>query len=196
MRTIIFLLFKLISILSWAQKDKFSLEVTFKNKSIGKVVAIQEKSGSRSVIDVSTITDAKILMMPVHVESEINVQYQDGIMAKGIAFRHANRGDNDIHSTITRLGDLNYKIERNGKTEKFNYDINFSVADLFFREPKGISNIFSNMYAKFLSIKEVNKGKYILVMPDKKSSTYTYDNGKLILVESDTPLGKVISKRI
>lgn len=39
-------------------------------------------------------------------------------------------------------------------------------------------------------------GKYQLITPDKKNSYYNYLNGKLTMVEADTPVGKVVSKRL
>lgn len=196
MKTYFFLLLFLFANTSWGQKNVFQYEVIFKNKSIGKVTATLKSSGAKSIKDISTLTDAKILLMSVHVESEINVVYQKGVMLKGVAYRHANRGNSDVHSTVTMVGDSNYKIERNGKIEQLNSNITFCVADLFFQEPKGISTIFSNMYAKQLSVKETTNGRYVVATPDNKNSYYTYKNGKLVLVESDTPLGKVISKLI
>jgi hypothetical protein len=47
-----------------------------------------------------------------------------------------------------------------------------------------------------LPLKLVSPGKYWLETPDNKDSYYTYINGKLIFVEANTALGKVISKRV
>lgn len=181
---------------SWAQKEEITFEVKFKEDKIGNLIAVKEKTGTKSTKDLRTLTDTKVLMMSIHVESEVNVIHQDGVLIKGIAYRHANRGAEDVHSTVIRKGDKNYQIDRNGETEKMTKNITFCVVDLFFQEPKGVSTVFSNMYAKALTLKEISSGKYMLTTPDNKNSYYTYQNGKLKLVETDTPLGKVVSKRI
>jgi hypothetical protein len=181
---------------SWAQKQEIKFQVNFKDNAIGTLLAVQETSGTKSTKDLKTLTDTKVLMMAVHVESEVNVIHQDGVLQKGVAYRHANRGAEDVHATVIMKGDKNYQIERNGKTEKMIANISFCVVDLFFREPKGISKIFSNMYTKVLTLKEISPGTYMLMTPDNKNSYYTYQNGKLMVVETDTPLGKVVSRRI
>jgi hypothetical protein len=52
------------------------------------------------------------------------------------------------------------------------------------------------MYAEFLTLKATGAGKYQVTTPDKKDTFYSYQNGQLVLVESNTPLGKVVCKRI
>ena len=52
------------------------------------------------------------------------------------------------------------------------------------------------MYADFLKVKALGAGKYQVTTPDNKDTFYNYQNGQLVLVESNTPLGKVVCKRI
>ena len=53
----------------FAQKTEITFEVSFKGKKIGVVKAIEEKTGAKSIKDLKTETDTKILMMSLHVES-------------------------------------------------------------------------------------------------------------------------------
>ncbi len=183
--------------LSLAQKTEATFEVTFKGDKIGTLHALEDRSGSQLVKDLRTVTDTKVIMMSIHVESEVSITHIDGALIKGTAYRHANRGAEDVHAHVTRIDDTSYEVERNGRKEKMeNVKIDFCVIDLFFREPRGMKTIFSNMYAQMLTIKNVGAGKYMLVTPDNKNSYYTYQNGKLMTVETDTPVGKVVSTRI
>jgi len=182
---------------SQAQKSEIVFQVNFKSENIGTLHAIAEQKGPTYIKDIKSLTDTKVIMMSLHVESEVTIAHENGIMIKGTAYRHANRGAEDVHAMVTKIDDQTYQVERNGKKEKMeNINIVFCVADLFFKEPKGIKNVFSNMYTKMLTVKELGQSKYLLVTPDNKNSYYTYQNGKLMMVETDTPLGKVISKRI
>ena len=52
------------------------------------------------------------------------------------------------------------------------------------------------MYAQMLELKRMDNGQYQLITPDNNNSLYSYRNGKLISIEVDTLVGKVISKRI
>lgn len=182
--------------ISVAQKVEHVFNVHFKTKDIGTIHAAEERFGTKSSKDLRTLTDANILMMSIHVESEVKSQHDNGILTEGTSYRHANRGAEDIHARVSKMGDKLYQREKNGMKSKIErQEITNCVIDLFFREPKGVKTVFSNMYADFLTLKEVGPGKYQLITPDKKDSYYTYKGGKLIMVESDTPLGKVTSKR-
>jgi hypothetical protein len=181
----------------WSQKNEIIFDVHFRSKKIGSVNAIEVKSETQTIKGLKTVTNTEIFTVSLYVESEISVVYKDGAVVKGIAYRHSNRGNENVHSMVTKIDDKTYQIERNGKKEKIeNLKINFCEVDLYFHEPKGIEKIFSNMYAKLLPLKAVSPGKYLLLTPDNKNSYYTYLNGKLIMVEADTALGVVISRRI
>jgi hypothetical protein len=195
--TLYFFAFIVCTSLANAQKKEISFTVVFKKDNIGTVKATQEKIGTKTINDLKTNTNAKVFMISVHVESEVNVIKENGNLIQGTAYRHASRGSEDVHAKVTRLADKTYQAEKNGKVNKIqNQLINFCVADLFFQEPIGLKTLFSNMYANFMTIKEMGGGKYQVITPDNKNSYYTYQNGQLITVEADTPLGKVVSKRI
>lgn len=186
-----------LSIMTFAQKTEVTFNVNFKGDFIGTMHATETREGTKSTKDLSTKTNVSIFAMSIHVESEVKSAHDNGILLKGIAYRHANRGSEDVIGNVSKIGPKSYLKERNGKKLKLeNTVITICVIDLIFQEPKGVNKVFSNMYAEFLELKMISAGKYLLITPDNKNSTYTYKNGKLMTIEVDTPLGKVISTRI
>ena len=97
-----------------AQKFENTFKVNFKNKEIGTIRAVEDRSGTKSAKDLHTQTDARVLMMSVHVESEIKTMHVNGVMIEGTSFRHANRGAEDVHARVTKIGDKLYQREKNG----------------------------------------------------------------------------------
>lgn len=181
----------------FAQKKEIVFNVVFKDKNIGTIHAVKEVAGTKVTSDLKTNTDAKVFMMSIHVESEVNAIKENGVLVQGTAFRHANRGSEDVHAKVTKIAEKTYQAVKNGKTTKIeNKLIDVCVVDLYHKEPKGLSAVFSNMYADFLKIKALGAGKYQVTTPDNKDTFYNYQNGQLVLVESNTPLGKVVCKRI
>lgn len=181
----------------FAQKKEIVFNVVFKDKNIGTIHAVKEVAGNKAISDLRTNTDAKVFMMSIHVESEVNAIKENGVLMQGTAYRHANRGSEDVHAKVTKLADKTYQAVKNGKTTKLeNKLINICVVDIYHQEPKGLNAVFSNMYAEFLKIKALGAGKYQVTTPDNKDTYYNYKNGQLVLVESNTPLGKVVCKRI
>ena len=179
-----------------AQKTDITFTVFFKDDNIGTIHATETITGTKTNKDVSTQTDVSIFMISLHVESEVTSIHDNNILIDATAYRHANRGNADIIAHTIRIADKTYLKERNGKKEQINnINITNCVVDLFFHEPKGIKTIFSNSYTDFLPLKDWGNGKYELITPDNKNTFYTYQNGKLITLEVNTPLGKVVSKR-
>lgn len=179
-----------------AQTRKIDFEVYFKDNYIGSVTAFDIKKGTASVKDVKTNTNTKILVTSIHVESELNLLYENGILKKGIAYRTASRGSEDIHATTIKNGEKSYKIVSNGVSNDLkNTDIKFCVADLYFTEPKSEKKVFSNMYGKHLDIVSNETGKYKIVLPDGNTAVYEYFNGQISKIEVEMSLGKIITKR-
>lgn len=66
--------------------------------------------------------------------------------------------------------------------------VTYSTAILYHKEPKNITELFSERFGKFCPIKPVGAGKYQLTMPDGKQNYYTYVNGVCEAVEVHTNL--------
>lgn len=195
-QSILFIYYFLISMSLQAQKTQTLFDVFLNDENIGKITAIETITGNTIVRDIQSTTNAKILAFSIHVESDTKIIKGNEIMTEGIAYRHANRGAEDVHATTRRVANKKYERNRNDKKSFLeNTDISFCVADLYFKEPKGLSKIYSNMWAEMIDIKSLGSGVYQVTAPDKKKSLYTYKNSKLVTIELDTPAGKVVSKR-
>ncbi len=185
-----------LGLLSNAQQTSIRFDVFMKGKDIGDVIAVEQKTTTKSIKDIKTNCDNKVLMVSVHVESELTTTHENGSLVKGTAYRHANRGSSDVHAQTTRTAPKQYSVERNGTKKSIaNQEIQFCVADLYFREPKGLSSIFSNMWGANVTVASLGSGKYKVTNPDGKSSIYSYQNGSLVQMEVDTPIGTVTTKR-
>jgi hypothetical protein len=179
-----------------AQTNEVNFDVALNDKNIGTLHATEQKTGSKFFRDLKTNTDAKVLVLSIHVESEVTNTHEDGMLVSGVAYRHANRGSKDVHSKVTRTSAKNYQCERNGSVSQLNNtDISFCTIELYFREPVGLKQVFSTMYANFLPINLMAPGKYEVVTPEKRNTVYTYTLGNLTKIEMDTPVGRVISTR-
>ena len=95
-----------------AQTQEANFEVHFKGKSIGTLHAVDEKKQGKSLKDLRTVTDVKIIAMSIHVESEVASVYENGVLIEGTSYREANRGAEDVHAKVNRVGDKKYVSER------------------------------------------------------------------------------------
>lgn len=184
-------------IITHAQKQEILFDVMFKDEKVGVLRAQETKSESTSLKLLTTETSTTFLFIPIHMESEVSTTQKNGTLIKGTAYRNASRKSSDVIATVTKIGLRLYQRERNGVKDKIkNQRITFCVVDLYFKEPVEITKVFSNMYAQTLKLKRMDNGVYQLITPDNNNSLYTYRNGELISIEVDTPVGKVMTRRI
>ncbi len=189
-------IFLFVGIVTHAQKQEILFDVIFKDEKVGVLHAQETRSESKSFKVLTIETSTTFLFIPIHVESEVTATQKNGVLLEGTAYRNASRKSSDVIATVTKIGARLYKRERNGVKDKIkNLRITFCVVDLYFKEPVGVKQVFSNMYAEMLQLKRMKNGIYQLITPDNNNSLYTYRNGKLISIEVDTLVGKVISRR-
>lgn len=189
-------IFLLVCTFTRGQEMEILFDVMFKDKKVGVLRAQETKSESTSLKLLTTETSTTFLFIPIHMESEVSTTQKSGVLIKGTAYRNASKSS-DVIATVTKIGFRIYQRERNGVKDKIkNQRITFCVVDLYFKEPVEITQVFSNMYAQTLKLKRMDNGVYQLITPDNNNSLYTYRNGELISIEVDTPVGKVMSKRI
>lgn len=189
--------FLFVGTLAIAQKQEIVFDVVFRDKKVGVLHAQETRSESKSFKVLRVETKSTILFIPIHMESEVSTTQENGILIQGTAYRNSSRKSSDVVATVTQIESGQYQRERNGVIDKIkNEGITFCVVDLYFQEPIGVIQVFSNMYAQMLKLERIDIGKYQLTTPDKHNSLYTYRNGKLISIEVDTIVGKVLSKRI
>ena len=189
--------FLLVGTITRAQKQEVFFDVIYKDEKVGVLHAEETKTESKSFKLLTIETKTSFLFIPIHMESEVTTTQKNGILIEGSAYRNASRKSSDVTATVTKIGYKLYQRERNGVKDKIrNQHISYCVVDLYFQEPLGVTKVFSNMYAQMLELKRMDDGQYQLITPDNNNSSYSYRNGRLISIEADTVVGKVISKRI
>jgi hypothetical protein len=103
------------SIAAFAQKKEIVFNVFFKDKNIGTIHAVKEVVGTKLSTDLRTNTDAKVFMMSIHVESEVSATKEKGGLVQGTAYRHANRGSEDVHAKVIKVAEKTYQTQKNPK---------------------------------------------------------------------------------
>ncbi len=178
-----------------AQSTVTLFDVTMNDKKIGVLKATKNINGKMVTKNISSNSKTNVLALSVHVESEVYVTSENDILKTSFAYRQVNRGSENIETTVKFIAQSKYKIVKNGVVTFLNANINYSIVDLYFKEPKGINTVFSNTHGAFLNIKYVGKGDYELQLPDDKTNIFSYLNGKLMQVEAKLLVGKVIFER-
>lgn len=197
MRLLYFILCSFLSIgILTAQNSKINFEIVFNDDIIGSLTATHEVKGSQTIENLTSNTDVTILFLSIQVESEVETKKVGGVLISATAFRHANRGIEDILTTTIREKDKSYHIAKNGEHIYLTHiGIKNCVSDLYFNEPLGVTSVFSSTLGQFIPLKYISKGVYKIILPDGNTNTFTYVNGQLTQAVATISLGNVIFKR-
>ena len=106
--------------------------------------------------------------------------------------------DSERESTLIELENGRYKRVIDG--EDLDYleikHPEYSMAHLYYKEPKNMSEVFSERFGEFLSIKEINPSEYELTLPDGRTNIYTYKNGRCSEVKVNHMLATLYFKLV
>lgn len=184
----IILSFLLITFCWATQAQKLKYTIRFKNDVVGQMRA-ERTQGAKSKIRI----DSQISMqMVIKLELEY---FMESIFEKGIlTFSHTIQKANgkEHANTTTSKEKEGYKVVTQKSTTVVpRSEIRYNLCRMYFEEPGGISEVWSDTYGTMLKIKPAGKGRYELTLPDGKRNYYTYYKGICTLVETELMVGKV-----
>ncbi|MBC7388046.1 MAG: hypothetical protein H7329_02435, partial [Opitutaceae bacterium] len=170
MKFLFVLAFSFYSFSIFAQSTVSLFDVTMNDKKIGVLKATKNINGKMVTKNISSNSKTNVLTLSVHVESEVYVTSENDILKTSFAYRQVSHGSENIETTVKFLAPSKYKIVKNGVISVISSNINYSIVDLYFKEPKGLNTVFSNTHGAFLIIKPLGKGDYELQLPDGKTN--------------------------
>lgn len=161
------------------QNLKYTLIVN--NKNIGYVYATQSKEKNFTYYKIQSRAKVEIFITFMN-DFIMNTTYKDNVMTESFTERRVNDGITDYCKI--RLEENTYVIDyKSQKKYLKDYKLQYSVACLYFIEPKGLKSIFSESYGQFLPIKEIAEHQYELTLPSGQKNYYHYKDG--ICVDAD-----------
>lgn len=127
------------------------------------------------------------------IEAEFSVPLYTGKFSNESHFRKGvlihstslNYGNDQLkEKTVTRqVDDKRYEAVFSGENSKkrsavnINGDIALTVTSLYYEEPIGHKQVYSERYGKICTLKRLAEGRYELQFPDGKKSIYNYQKG-------------------
>ncbi len=160
------------------------------SKVIGSLEAAQSYSGRSSTISIRSFVEYRLLIS-FSVDFQLNETFNQGILISGDANNTLN-GVTQKESTIKRNGE-GYVLMIGGNPNEISESIDYSVAEVYFREPKNEMKAFSQHFGRFLPFEKVDANTYRLDSPDGEN-LYTYNNGVCVKVEIARDFGRLVFK--
>lgn len=150
------------------------------DKEIGQIDASVVRSGNSMIYSVNSNSNVSMLFS-IHYTSQLEAVYQDGVLlgASSVSYQNSKKKDDSI---VAKRGGRYYYKDINGKELGYGAPIRYSVAMLYFIEPKGRSLIYSETHGTFCQLTSSDEGVCTLTLPDGNKNYYHYRDGKLLKV--------------
>lgn len=175
----------------FAQTHTFDIRIG-SNNTIGTIEVQKKENGTvRHILIKSRVQ----MMLLSKMNSDLSVEFRDNLLLQARSVRQSNKSGED-KATITKREGNDYVVVHNGdRSVLSNTNIQHTVAELYFSEPRDVSRIFSETLGQFLTLKALGNGQYELNLPEGKRNIYKYNKGLLVEVEVNHTLGKAYFKK-
>lgn len=167
-------------------------DVEIQDKYVGWMTCLKNINPSQPS-DINFIIDSKV---NVNVVTAYDIQFKLESFFKNGALVNANyftKVNGDTQSLSTLKWDGNQYIGWDGKKNSSLGSVKIiqSIGNLYYNEPIGLTQLFSEKYLAFCPI--TKSGEYYTVsFPDGKSTIYKYQNGICVWAESRQKLYKIV----
>ena len=166
-----------IPLFSYCQKLEYS--IMWKGDSIGYILINRTLTDSTEYHRVRSVSNFRVIFSFTTGYSGETL-YKNGKLIKSSALNTMN-GDVNGSALVEWLND-EYLMIIDGEKKTWTEPVTSTVGLLYFQEPRGLNEVFSERHGRYLKI-ENNGDNYVLTKPDDRINTYTYENGRCTKVE-------------
>jgi len=161
--------------------EKISFKIIKKNSRIGYIDIEKTSLNKITTYTLDSEVKVKVVFNFSAIGREKSI-YKDDTLIFSSIYRKLNNKVKLNQSLFFVNG--KYLLKKKNKKEKINIDvINSNLVTLFFYEPVGIQEIYSDKYKKMVKITPIGNSRYKIVLPNKSTSIYHYENGKCTMID-------------
>lgn len=153
------------------------------DKHIGEIQAVLRADGSTRFYEMKTKVEYRVLFKTMQFDNLIASQYHGEVLSEASSTDHLNEKLRSQNRVLrTREG---YQVQEDDKKASTLTvpTIRHCLASIYFTEPKGISQVFSQRLAALIPIREVAPHKYAVELSSSKTNYYYFKNGICTEVE-------------
>ncbi|MCG9910767.1 MAG: hypothetical protein MH137_05635 [Flavobacteriales bacterium] len=175
-----------------AQTRKY--EVVLSGNKIGELTATKTVKGAFTTYKLESKSEAKVLFSTKKNYVLMDVTYKDGILVSSYC-------KNEINDEVDNYASINWdgsKYNITNEKKKFTHptQVKYSVISLYFSEPKGMTQLFTERIGEVYPLTDLGSGKYEYKIPNGDKNVYVYKNGELVETERKTIIGTVYVKLV
>lgn len=173
--------------------ENVEFEIINKDKKIGYISIVKSTEGTRTTYEVKSRVETKFILKFKAVGSETSV-YQNDTLVYSSMYRKVNRKIKV--DQVVEFKNGNYYLNDKKKIELNNPSIiQFNLVQLYFNEPKGITEVYCDKQKKFLKVQSLGNGKYKVQFKKGNYSVFNYRNGECVSIEAIGTFFKVLLEK-
>lgn len=175
-----------------AQFSYLKYDVEIQDKNVGWMTCSKNPSATDPSIT-NYVIDSKVI---INIVTTYTIQFNSSSSYKYNDLYKANyatkvNGDTQSFSTINWDGSRYLGWDGTNNNVITSEKITQSIGNLYYKEPVGLTQLFSEKYMAMCPISHVGE-YYIVSFPDGKATTYKYQNGICVWAESKQKLYKIV----
>lgn len=191
MRQFVLMVILLISPLSLLLAQTVHLDVMMDDAKCGEINIIAKKQGKQLEYEMTSNVKVKMIF-EVTMEGKTTDIFKDGKLFSSNAKRVSSIGSENKETKLLWDGKKYNITKSNDDASIVSTPITYCLTDLYFKEPTGISQVFSEMQGTYLPLTNLQNHQFQLQVNDSKKDVYTYANGKLVKVETVMAMKKIV----
>lgn len=161
--------------------ENISFNIINKNKNIGFIDIEKRDTEHTTIYSINSEVNARVIFNFNAVGKEKSIYRADTLIYSSV-YRKLNKKVK-IDQSLT-FSDGKYVLKGKNNNEVIDFEvINRNFVTLFFSEPLGIQQVYSDKYKEMVRIDPLSNGKYKVVLPNKSTNIYHYKNGKCTMID-------------
>lgn len=159
----------------FAQERQLIYDVLRNGNKIGKIVFIELNNGQRKFLSFTSEVKTSFIFSFYDHTKETST-FENGMVVEA-SLCQKQTGSGKTNSYLEVEGKV-YKYIEDGSSKMISrFPIYYTTLLLYIKPPANITQVYSQKFQKFLSIKKISENKYRLTSPDGNYNDYTYNNG-------------------
>jgi hypothetical protein len=176
---VVLIILLLITSAALAQETQKSRVLNYKvirnGSEVGWMKLIRNDAENHSTINLTSEVSVRMIFK-FSAKANEQAEFVNGKMVHSYIYRKMN--GNVKADKHTRFTGHNYEVEQaSGKKELEISSVTYNMNCLYFQEPIGIKQVYSDNFQQFVDIQKEPEGYYKIKFPDGSSNYYYYKNG-------------------
>ena len=156
------------------------------SKTIGTILATKSTLNNESKYELTSSVSFRFIG-EISIKSVFKTHFTDDVLTYAFSENLLNDKQKEFSEIQWDGNQYHVQLKKENKTIE-NEKITYSMLSLYYQEPKHVQQVFSERFAEYCQIKEIETDKYELTLPDGNKNYYYYQDGICTRVEVERTL--------